>query len=67
MIKTKIECDGCGEIVEIEPGGHSEEIRIGCLVSINGEADKKFDLCRNCQQTLSERADPSKWARLAAA
>lgn len=65
MIKTKIECDGCGKTVEIEPGGMSDQVRIGVMVSINAEADKKFDLCLSCQDRLSQQADPSKWTRVA--
>lgn len=63
MMKTRIECDGCGKSVEIEPGGHSDEVAINCLVSVGGGADDKFDLCRGCQQRLKDNANPKSWPR----
>lgn len=63
MLKTKIICDGCDHSVELAPDQDTDEIKIGCLVSIGGGADSKFDLCQSCQRRLTESANPKAWPR----
>lgn len=62
-VRTELKCDGCDKIAYADIGETFEEIRLECLVSLNGGADQKYDLCQRCQDRLAEAVDPTKWVR----